>query len=215
MKTVLLTFVWVLQLLVMNNHQLHAQTHPMFQPGEYYLHGVMEVASGFRFNEDLTFDFFFSYGALDRMGKGTWEQQGDSLVLNSPPKPDKDFILIKAEHRSMPGIIIQISDTNEMVLSYAYCRVQTPQGEMEGESDNRGAIRFEATAVSNISLIHQIWPDRFSEFPVDDPSFNYFEFNIDPRIVEVAFDNLVIYLDGENLRGHHPLMKGDGFKYDR
>lgn len=215
MKNGLLTFAMTLQLIVLNNERLFTQTQPMFQPGEYYLRGVMEVASGFRFNEDHTFDFFFSYGALDRVGKGAWEQQGDSLILTSPPKPEKDFILVKAEHRPKPGIVIQISDTNEMVLSYVYCKVQTPQGEMEGESDNRGAIRFEATGISTISLIHQIWPDRFSVFPIDDPTLNYFEFTIDPRIVEVAFNNLVIYLDGENLRGHHPLMMGDDFRYER
>ena len=38
--------------------------------GEYYLTGVMETASGFRLNADSSFDFFFSYGALDRSGKG-------------------------------------------------------------------------------------------------------------------------------------------------
>ena len=27
--------------------------------GEYYLKGIMETASGFKLNEDSTFDFFF------------------------------------------------------------------------------------------------------------------------------------------------------------
>ena len=38
--------------------------------GEYYLQGVMETASGFKLNEDSTFQFFFMYGAMDRVGEG-------------------------------------------------------------------------------------------------------------------------------------------------
>jgi hypothetical protein len=34
--------------------------------GQYYLEGVREVGSGFHFNSNKTFDFFFSYGAIDR-----------------------------------------------------------------------------------------------------------------------------------------------------
>ena len=36
--------------------------------GEYYLKAVMETASGFNPHSDSTFEFFFSYGALDRYG---------------------------------------------------------------------------------------------------------------------------------------------------
>ena len=47
--------------------------------GEYYLSGVMETASGFKLNPDSTFQFFFSYGALDRSGSGTWKQEGNNI----------------------------------------------------------------------------------------------------------------------------------------
>ena len=51
--------------------------------GEYYLKGVRETASGFKLNADSTFEFFFSYGALDRMGSGTWQKQGDQIIFSS------------------------------------------------------------------------------------------------------------------------------------
>ena len=41
--------------------------------GEYYLEGVMETASGFQLSADSGFQFFYSYGALDRFGKGKWK----------------------------------------------------------------------------------------------------------------------------------------------
>ena len=51
--------------------------------GEYFLQGVREMASGFLLKEDNTFQFFFSYGALDRHGSGRWEAKNDVLFFNS------------------------------------------------------------------------------------------------------------------------------------
>jgi hypothetical protein len=52
MSKILLYFFFI------DQHKLHAQMNDV--TGEYYLRGVMETASGFRFNADSTFDFFFS-----------------------------------------------------------------------------------------------------------------------------------------------------------
>ena len=62
--------------------------------GEYYLSGVMETASGFKLNPDSTFQFFFSYGALDRMGSGKWVAKANEVILDSKPRPLHDFALI-------------------------------------------------------------------------------------------------------------------------
>lgn len=196
-------------------HSLHlcAQTShaPSMKSGEYYLQGVMEVGSGFRFNEDKTFDFFYAYGAMDRMAKGTWEQRGDSLILNNEPKPDKDFVLVQSKRTGSKGIAIQIKDPNPMVLSHIYCRMKTANGILEGESDRSGRIAFEPATIQAISLIHAFWPDRFSVFEVTHPEHNYFEFTIHPKIAEVEFNNLVLRINGNSLSGPHPLIKEEGF----
>ena len=51
------------------------------QAGEYYLRGVTEVGSGFLLKPDSTFQFFFSYGALDRQGSGTWRIKEKEIVF--------------------------------------------------------------------------------------------------------------------------------------
>ena len=43
--------------------------------GEYYCESISEMASGFNIKPDSTFEFFFSYGALDRFGTGTWQKK--------------------------------------------------------------------------------------------------------------------------------------------
>jgi hypothetical protein len=40
--------------------------------GIYSLEGVMETSSAFQLNSDSGFEFYFSYGALDRHGSGKW-----------------------------------------------------------------------------------------------------------------------------------------------
>ena len=60
-------------------HTMLAQSKTASPAGEYYLRGVMETAAGFKLNEDSTFQFFFSYGALDRQGRGKWTTEGHPL----------------------------------------------------------------------------------------------------------------------------------------
>src|ERR1051325_4784902 len=60
---------------------LAAQNNTM--AGQYSLTGVMETASGIQLNKDSTFQFYFSYGALDRYGSGKWSVQKDNIILDS------------------------------------------------------------------------------------------------------------------------------------
>src|SRR6476469_2728788 len=87
--------------------------------GEYYLEGVRETASGFQLNEDSAFQFFYSYGALDRFGKGKWKMLNDStIILNSDKRPPLDFKLEKQTSTAEKSITIQIDDKNKNILRY-------------------------------------------------------------------------------------------------
>ncbi len=174
--------------------------------GEFYLQNVTEVASGFRFNADSTFEFFYMYGAIDRFGKGTFEQKGDSIILHSAHKPDHDFILQSAKATPEPTITIRISDPNPQVLRHVLCQLETPDTVLQGESDAQGAIIFQKAPIKAFALLHQFWPDRPSVYPVDQPDLNYFELTIDPHIVEVDFNGIILLYAEETLNGPHPLL---------
>ena len=77
-------YIFIL-LILSTSVKMQAQQKSNTIVGEYYLTGFMETASGFKLNTDSTFDFFFSYGALDRSGKGTWKQEGNKVIFNSKP----------------------------------------------------------------------------------------------------------------------------------
>jgi len=49
--------------------------------GTYHLDGVMETGSDLRLGADGTFDWAFTYGALDLLAKGHWQREGDGIVL--------------------------------------------------------------------------------------------------------------------------------------
>jgi translation initiation factor IF-1 len=49
--------------------------------GEYSLGGVMETGSGLLLRNDGSFEWYFSYGALDLGARGTWTRTGDVVEL--------------------------------------------------------------------------------------------------------------------------------------
>jgi hypothetical protein len=99
------------------------------------------------------------------------------------------------------------------VIRNIFCRIQTPQGELEGETNQYGEITFDKTSVDQISLIHEFWPDRFSDFLINEKDHNYFEFTIERSIVQVEFKNLVLKIEKNGLKGPHPVMQGEEFRY--
>ena len=54
---------------------------PVSIAGAYHLDGVMETGSDLLLRGDGTFDWAFTYGALDLMAKGRWQREGDGIVL--------------------------------------------------------------------------------------------------------------------------------------
>src|SRR5687768_17783125 len=87
--------IYILVLVLPCKYSSAQNNSPMH--GEYYLRGVMETASGFKLNTDSTFEFFYTYGALDRYGSGTWKQVDNIVTFNSRTQPGRDFAILKSE----------------------------------------------------------------------------------------------------------------------
>jgi hypothetical protein len=207
--------LFFLFLLAITTTKMTAQTSTQKLQGEYYLHGVMEVGSGFKFNADNSFDFFFMYGALDRIARGTWKQNGDTIILNSAKKPPRDFKLIQSKKTDAKDIVIKIVDRNEVLLRNVYGSVKSGENVYRGATDQSGIMNFEKCKVEQISLIHEFWPDRFSIFDIDDADKNYFEFGIEPWIVDIQFDNFVLILKNDTLTGTHPILEKKQYTYNK
>jgi hypothetical protein len=125
-------------LLVLISIHMMAQTIAPKLQGEFYLRGVTEVGSGFKFNLDHTFEFFFMYGALDRFAKGTWSRHGDTIVLNNDKKPPLDFKLLQSKKTTGKEITIKIIDVNKMVLRNVYGSVKSGDSVYRAATNDKG-----------------------------------------------------------------------------
>lgn len=183
--------------------------------GEYFLRGVMETASGFKINPDSTFEFFFSYGALDRFGTGTWKAENGTIIFNSRSRPPKDFALLKSEKRAGNQLVIRIIDNNEFIVRYVDAVLKNGSKIVEESTNQKGIIQVANQPLDSIGLIFRLCPDRFSTFPVPSRDHNYFEFKFEPWIAEVFFDDFELKVEDDGLSGKHPLLNGNAFKYTR
>ena len=186
--------------------QSHAQL-----TGEYFLSGVMETGSGFRLNEDSTFNFFYSYGAVDRFADCRWSVNGDKVVLNSDAVSE-GFQLALSEMRKENKFTVRIIDENKQVLPYTIIEIKGEEGSEIMNADNEGKAIFKKQRVNTITLHHEIWVNP-PQVIIVDPGMNYFEFTIHPDIMKISIIDLELTVAGEELHGIHPLLKGEKYIY--
>lgn len=191
-----------------------AQEKAVSPVGEYYLKGVMEVASGFKLNGDSTFEFFFSYGALDRSGSGKWSMKGNEIEFSSDKKPAADFSLVRSENiQDLPGTAVKIITGQSYLASYMHARfVAGGQSELVN-ANSHGIIQSKFKHPDTLYLAFEFCPDKIFAWPVKDQPHNYFEFKMEPGIADVIFDHFTLHWTTGKLSGPHPLMKEKQFEF--
>ncbi len=202
-------------ILFITMNTLHAQPTTANIPGTYFMRGVMETASVFDLKPDSSFEFFFSQGALDRGGRGKWTVKDGKLILNSTTvRPPKDYALVSSKKVPGNATVIKMVDKNTMILSYSDVAIASPSGVLQKSTNSDGEVKFAALHATQITLLFRLCPDRESVFAVN-KDHNYFEFKLEPWIAEVFFDNFQLQLADKELSGHHPLLQGNEFRYEK
>lgn len=192
---------------------MNSQTFDPSIPGEYYLHGVMETASGFQINADSSFQFFFSQGALDRSGKGKWSEKDGYISFNSPAKPPLDFALISSKKLKNDSFTVRIVEQNRALLSYVM--VYFKNGEkIEHESTNSdGIVSFYNQHPDEIILMFQFCPEKLSVFKLENKDHNYYEFRFEPWLFDIFLNDLKLKVEGNKLVGGNPMLEGNSYNY--
>jgi hypothetical protein len=184
--------------------------------GVYNLRDVMEMASGFKLNKDSTFEFYFSYGALDRYGSGKWSIINNNIVFNSKPYPGKDFKMVSSGHTDNNSITITIQDKNTMLLPFVYAFTGTlKEGEYPAKADSHGMIKLPGSNADTLHLFFELVPERVSSFPINTKTRNNFVFTFEPWAVEVFFKDFVLTIDGNDLKGKHPIINKEDCLYEK
>ncbi|MFN8257265.1 MAG: hypothetical protein U0W24_16335 [Bacteroidales bacterium] len=172
--------------------------------GEYYMERVPEMASGFRLNNDMSFNFFFTYGALDRFGNGKWKLNNGHIIFESENWPGHDFEIIESQSNTKDKIIFELKDTNPGLVPYIYISLNDgkPDSWIPFQSD--GKIETDFLACSTIAIACEFCPERFT-LHKSEAGNNFFR--IKPRnwLFEYFFKGFSLQIHEKGLFGKHPL----------
>ncbi len=182
--------------------------------GMYYLHGVKETSSGFKLNKDGTFQFFFTYGALDRYGSGEWILEGNQVILQSKPWAGRDFALVQSAIAADNLVTVKIIG-NPQLVGHVFVSLDNGETGTWVKTNSAGEAGFAPREVKNISLVFEFCPERFTHFQVTQPTHNYFEVRFEPWVMEVYFQAFPLQIERYALTGKHPLMRGEKYEYEK
>lgn len=181
--------------------------------GEYYLTGMMEMASAFRLSADGTFQFFFSYGALDRYGSGHWKIEGNTIILNGATAPVADFTLLSSGRMSEDYIKVHIKEPNTVLRRHVYGSLDNGNEGTWKQANQEGEMQFDRRDVTTISVALEFCPERVSTIAIENPSHNDFVLALNSTVMEVFLKDFALDLTADGLHGKHPLLEGQQFNY--
>jgi len=204
-------YLFILLLLFKFSTCLKAQLKNKVE-GVYSMEGVMETASGLKLNEDSTFEFYYSYGALDRYGSGKWAMKNNNLILNSKPFPGKDFKIVDSTSIKNNYTTIKIENQNTGLYRFVYCFFKTPNGDTLLNANDNGIIIL-PQKTDTINLLFELSAERISTFLINNSKYNSYTFNFEPWAIEVFFKEFVLHYAQGYLEGKHPLLEGKKYIY--
>lgn len=189
---------------------VHAQDTAV--AGIYLLRGVTEMASGFNLKPDSSFEFFFSYGALDRTGSGRWTMNGDTVIFNSRSYPGSDYRLIDSSKTDDPNITVQVKLADKLLYNYIYAYGKLKKNEYPDHANSEGYVQL-LPSTDSVHFYFEFVPERISVFAVDNKKYNDLVFVPEPWLMEYFFSQFrLIYKDGK-LAGKHPLLTKEKCDY--
>jgi hypothetical protein len=167
--------------------------------GEYSLKGVPEMAAGFKFNGDFSFQFFYIYGASDRRAEGKFEISDNKIILHGNKKVGNDFNILNKSILDK-GYSIKITCENELFIRNVVCFFYGQGEPVVLETNNEGIASVEISKCSKIELIHSYFPDLPTVIDLSNNDYNYFELSLNPSLEEVVFDNQELEFDGNTFQ---------------
>lgn len=182
--------------------------------GEYMLTNVREMASGFLLMPDHQFQFFFSYGALDRQAKGEWRQEGDQVIFNSASWSGADFSIINSSaEQPEEGIVVVLDPPNPMLAAYLHLSLSRGQADSWVQFRGPGELRLDPQEFDSLAIQFEFCPERFTVLPIK-KGHNQFVIRPEPTLFELYLDQFTLLHTVDGLSGKHPLLEGV-FEYHR
>lgn len=185
--------------------------------GEYFFRKT-EMVAGFYFSAEATFQFFFSYGAVDRRATGTFTIEGNLVKLKSNKEPGKDFTITE-QSKSDGGYSIRFSHPNAYLCEHIRCLFFTGDTPTEAFSDRNGMVQIDLANCDRIYAQHLLYPDIATAIKDVGNSNNRFICSLNPSLEQLSFTgiDLTIKDDGSLswLPNYFLAMPGVSFTKDQ
>lgn len=153
--------------------------------GEYYFRR-QEMVAGFNFSVDGKFQFFYSYGAVDRNATGTFKIVGDTLKLKSDKVAGHDFTTTSQTSQGS-GYTIAFTHPNKYLLKNILCIFFLNGKQQKVWSDENGRAHLDASHCDSIYVQHALYPDILTLVKDDKNEHNIFTLALNPSLEQVSF----------------------------
>lgn len=164
-----------------------------------YHYSNREMIATFTFSNGHQFNFFYSYGAVDRYASGTYTQEGNVIKLKSDKEPGKDFTVTQAEQKGK-GYRIQFEHPQKYLLSNIRCLVFVGDERQEFFSDANGVVEIPLHPCDKIYAQHALYPDVVSLIKDKENQNNRFTATLNLSLQQVSFKGIDLTIeDAETL----------------
>ena len=165
--------------------------------GEYYFRRT-EMASGFNFSVDGKFQFFFTYGAVDRSATGTFSVAGDTLKLKSDKEAGKDFTVTNQSKQSK-GYKLMFTHPNKYLTKNIICVFTTDGKKQEAYSDDKGEVHVDLPNCDTIYVQHSLYPDMATLIKDKTNENNRFTLSLNPSLEQVSFKGIDFKIESDKI----------------
>ncbi|MBK9485381.1 MAG: hypothetical protein IPO01_09260 [Chitinophagaceae bacterium] len=163
--------------------------------GEYAFRKT-EMIAGFNFTAAGTFQFFFSYGAVDRSAAGTFTVEGNTIKLTSNKEAGKDFT-VTAQSKDATGYTINFTHANKYLLQNIYCVFFVNGEKQEAVTDNKGEIHVDLAHCDSIYAKHLLFPDIVTLVKDAGNKNNRFTLALNPSLEQLSFKGIDLTIEND------------------
>ncbi len=163
--------------------------------GEYYFRKT-EMVAGFNFLAAGTFQFFFSYGAVDRSAAGTFMVEGNTVKLKSNKEAGKDFT-VTAQSNEVSGYTINFTHANNYLLKNILCVFFVNGKEERAVTDDKGEVHVDLANCDSIYAQHLLFPDILTLVKDVANKNNRFTLSLNPSLEQLSFKGIDLTIESD------------------
>lgn len=163
--------------------------------GEYAFRKT-EMVAGFNFTAAGAFQFFFSYGAVDRTAAGTFAVEGNTIKLTSNKEAGNDFT-VTAQSKEATGYTINFNHPNKYLLKNIL-RVFFVNGKEErAVTNSQGEVHVDLSHCDSIYAQHLLFPDILTLVKDANNKNNRFTLALNPSLEQLSFKGIHLTIEND------------------